>query len=186
MASHSVMRELSKVTFERNQIRDRVQELADQIVSDLQDSDHKLVVIAIMGGAVHFFSDLTRAIGPRMHLEQDFMVVKSYEGQDSTGNVKIIFDHRADIEDCDVIIVEDIVDTGLTISAILNLLKARKPHSVRVATLFDKVERRQVEDLEIDYIGFEIDDYFIVGYGMDCDEAYRHLPFAGMMKQLCD
>lgn len=181
MTNQPITNELSHITFDSDKIHTRVLEIADQIVADYQGSDKQLVVIAIMGGAVHFFSDLTRAIGPRMHLQQDFMVVKSYEGQDTTGNVKIIFDHRADIEDCDVILVEDIVDTGLTIQAILNILKARKPHSIRVASLFYKTERRQVQDLQIDYIGFSIEDYFIVGYGMDCDEEYRHLPFAGMM-----
>jgi len=182
MPRQSLTEKFSKITYTSDQIQARVRELADQIVQDYAESDRPLVFITIMSGAMSFCSDLTRAISDRMHLVQDFMVVKSYDGQNTTGNVKVLFDHRSNIKDCDVIVVEDIVDTGLTIKAILNILEARKPSSIKICTMFEKSERRLVADLELDYVGFPIEDYFIVGYGMDEDEAYRHLPFTAMLK----
>ncbi len=183
MSKPSLICDKVKVTHTEEEIKRKVAELADQIVEDCLECDQPPIFMAVMGGAVHFFSDLTRAIGARMHLVQDFMVVKSYEGQETTGNVKFLLDHRSEIKGRDVIIVEDIVDTGFTMRAIIDLLWTRQPRSIKVCTLVDKPERRQVSDLHLDYLGFSIEDYFIVGYGMDEDEAYRNLPFMGRLEQ---
>jgi hypoxanthine phosphoribosyltransferase len=139
------------------------------------------ILVCILKGAYVFLADLTRCLS--IDHEVDFMAVSSYEGgTQSTGVVKIIKDLRVNITDRDVVIVEDIVDSGLTLSYLIDMLRTRSPRSIRVCALLDKVSARR-KDVPIDYRGFEIPKEFVVGYGLDYDEKYRNLPFIGVLKQ---
>ncbi len=139
------------------------------------------ILVCILKGAYVFLADLTRCLS--IHHEVDFMAVSSYEGgTQSTGVVKIIKDLRVNITDRDVVIVEDIVDSGLTLSYLVDMLRTRSPRSIRVCALLDKAAARH-KDVPIDYRGFEIPKEFVVGYGLDYDEKYRNLPFIGVLKQ---
>jgi hypoxanthine phosphoribosyltransferase len=149
----------------------RVAELGRQITADYQGK--KLVVIVVLKGSFMFAADLVRAI--RLPLRVEFLGVQSYgSGTQTTGAVQIIQDVTQPIEADDVLVVEDIVDTGLTVSYILSLLRARNPGSLRICALLDKPSRRRVEALA-DYVGFTIDDKFVVGYGLDYAQEYRNL-----------
>lgn len=161
----------------KSELAARVQKLAEDIRRDFEDSKD-LVFIGILKGSIIFIADLLRAV----NLESskiDFMFISSY-GNDvsSSGNIKIIKDLDNSVENKDVIIVEDIVDTGLTMHAIVNLLKQRKPKSLKICSLLSKPVMRKV-NCKIDYLGFTIDDYFIVGYGIDYAQKYRSLSYIG-------
>ncbi len=160
-----------KILISEEQIRQRVKELGAQITKDYEDK--KLLLVGILNGCVYFMTDLSREIDKLLQI--DFMVVSSYGNSTSTsGVVKIIKDLNRSIEGFDVLIVEDIVDTGLTLSYIKDVLSARRPNSVKICTLVNKVGRRKV-DIDVDYVGFEIPDEFIIGYGLDYAEKYRNL-----------
>ena len=136
-----------------------------------------LVCVGLLKGSVMFMSDLIKAIN--LDLRIDFMKVSSYgSGTDSTGVVKILKDVDVDLAGKDVLIVEDIIDTGLTIVNVKDFLAKKNPNSIRVCTLLDKPSRRKVE-VKGEYVGFEIPDEFVVGYGLDLDEKYRNIPFVG-------
>lgn len=168
-----------KELFSQAQIASRVQELADQI-NQTYGKDEPLVAIGILKGSFIFMADLVRAMDRDVTL--DFMALSSYgDATETTGVVRLLKDLDVDIKDKDVIIVEDIVDTGLTLEYLRHYLEQRNPKSVRVATLLDKVSRRQVE-MEIDYVGFEIEDGFVVGYGIDYAQKYRNLPWIGIIE----
>lgn len=157
----------------------RVQELGAEISRDYADKD--LVLIGVLKGAVFFLADLMRAMD--IQSEVDFMAVASYgSSTDSSGVVRILKDLDANIEGRDVLIVEDIVDSGLTLSYLMRSLKAREPRSVEVCALLTKPERRQVE-LPIRYIGFEIPNRFVIGYGLDHAELYRNLPHIAVLDE---
>ncbi|MBT4209987.1 MAG: hypoxanthine phosphoribosyltransferase [Candidatus Komeilibacteria bacterium] len=179
---NSLKGDIVHILFTKEQIAIRVKELADQLVVDLPESDQPPIFVNIMGGAAHFFVHLTEAIGDRGQLIEDFMAVKSYDEDKSTGSAKILIDLLSDIADRDIVIVEDIIDSGITMRAILDLLSPRKPRSIRVCTLLDKAEARQVDDLQVDYVGFTVGDHFVVGYGLDSRQGYRHLPYIGVLK----
>ena len=160
-----------KILISEEQIRNRIKELGAQITKDYEDK--KLLLVGILNGCVYFMTDLSREIDKLLQI--DFMVVSSYGSSTSTsGVVKIIKDLNRSIEGFDVLIIEDIVDTGLTLSYIKEVLKARKPNCVKICTLVNKIGRRKV-DIDVDYVGFEIPDEFIIGYGMDYAEKYRNL-----------
>ncbi len=160
-----------KVLITEEQIQARIKELGQQITKDYEDK--KLLLVGILNGCVYFMTDLSREIDKLVQI--DFMVVSSYGNSTSTsGVVKIIKDLNKSIEDYDVLIVEDIVDTGLTLSYIKDVLLKRNPRSVKIVTLIDKVGRRKT-DIKVDYVGFEIPDAFIIGYGLDYAEKYRNL-----------
>ena len=160
-----------KILISEEQIRNRIKELGAQITKDYEDK--KLLLVGILNGCVYFMTDLSREIDKLLQI--DFMVVSSYGSSTSTsGVVKIIKDLNRSIEGFDVLIIEDIVDTGLTLSYIKEVLEARKPNSVKICTLVNKIGRRKV-DIDVDYVGFEIPDEFIIGYGMDYAEKYRTL-----------
>ena len=157
----------------------RVRELGEEISRDYADKD--LVLIGVLKGAVFFLADLMRAMD--IQSEVDFMAVASYgSSTDSSGVVRILKDLDANIEGRDVLIVEDIVDSGLTLSYLMRSLKAREPRSVEVCALLTKPERRQVE-LPIRYIGFEIPNRFVIGYGLDHAELYRNLPHIAVLDE---
>jgi hypoxanthine phosphoribosyltransferase len=136
-----------------------------------------ITCVSVLKGSVIFLSDLVRHIpGP---VELEFLGVASYEGTRSTGEVRITHDLRASVQDKHVLIVEDIVDTGLTLAFLREAFSVRKPASLRVAALLDKPTRRKVE-VEVDFTGFTIPDAFVVGFGLDLDERYRNLPYVGI------
>ncbi|MBP3436671.1 MAG: hypoxanthine phosphoribosyltransferase [Clostridia bacterium] len=155
--------------------------IAAQIDEDYGASEYRVLLVAILKGSVVFLGDLMRKI--KTPIEIDFMKVSSYGGgTKSTGNVNIHLDlQRADIADCEIILVEDIVDSGRTLSHLVEYLKLKGARSVRTCTLLDKPSRRDV-DFKANYVGREIPDEFVIGYGLDFDEKYRALPFVGVLK----
>jgi hypoxanthine phosphoribosyltransferase len=160
------------------QIRERIRELGAEITAEYADKNPLL--IGVLKGALFFLSDLMRAVDARLSIE--FMAISSYGSSTRTsGEVRIMKDLDVPIEGRDILVVEDIVDTGLTLSYLLANLKSRGAASVRLAALLDKYERREKE-VQIDYLGFKIPDEFVVGYGLDYAERYRNLPFIGVLK----
>jgi hypoxanthine phosphoribosyltransferase len=160
------------------QIQARVRELGAQIARDYKD--RRLVLVSVLKGSFVFTADLARAIDAQLRIE--FLGVRSYgEGTSTSGVVQITHDLTKPIEGEDILIVEDIVDTGLTIAHLLELLRTRHPASVKVCALLHKPARTKVE-VPIDYLGFTIEDRFVVGYGLDWAERYRNLPFIGVVE----
>jgi hypoxanthine phosphoribosyltransferase len=158
-------------------IQARIRELAAQIRRDQPEGD--LHVVGVLKGAFLFMADLVRAIDGRVTV--DFIAVSSYAGgTTSSGEVRMIKDVDRGLQGRHVLIVEDIVDTGLTLRYLQEILRARGPLSLRTACLLSKPSRRKV-DVRVDYVGFTIDDQFVVGYGLDYDEHYRHLPYIGVV-----
>lgn len=167
-----------EVMISENQLRERLKELGQKISSDYGE-DSNLLLVSILKGSVVFLADLMRCID--LPLSIDFMVASSYGSEtESRGNVKIIKDLDVNISDYDILIVEDILDSGYTLSKIIEILKTRNPRSLRVCALLDKPDRR-VTPVQLDYNGFVIEDKFIVGYGLDYDEKYRNLPYIGVL-----
>ena len=160
-------------------LKAKVTELGAQISRDY--AGKQLLLVSILKGGVVFMADLMRAV--TIPCAIDFMVVSSYGGSNtmSTGLVKIIKDLDSDLSGKDVLIVEDILDTGITLSHLMPMLKMRNPNSVRLCTILSKPSRRQAQ-IEPDYLGFEVPDEFVVGYGLDYDEKYRNLPYVGVLK----
>ncbi len=139
-------------------------------------------MICILKGSVFYTCELAKRITIPVTL--DFMSVSSYgSGTVSSGTIKIKKDLDDDIEGLDVIVVEDIIDSGNTLSRLIPMLKERKPASLKITTLLDKPDRREVDDVTVDYVGFEIEDKFVVGYGLDYDQSYRDLPYIGVIEQ---
>jgi hypoxanthine phosphoribosyltransferase len=157
----------------------RVRELGEEISRDYEGKD--LFLVGVLKGAVFFLSDLMRSL--EVPCEVDFMAVASYgSSTDSSGVVRILKDLDATIEGKDVLIVEDIIDSGLTLSYLLRTLRAREPRSLEVCALLTKPERREV-DLPIRYTGFEIPNKFVIGYGLDHAERYRNLPYVAVLQE---
>lgn len=170
---------VKEVLLTEEEIALRVKELGEEITRDYKGKD--LVVVGILKGAVIFMSDLCKNID--LPITIDFMAVSSYgNSTKSTGEVKINKDLDFSVEDKDVLIVEDIIDTGLTLSYLTDNLKKRGANSVKIATLLDKPDRRNIE-VKVDYLGFSIPDEFVVGYGLDYSELYRNLPFVAALKE---
>jgi len=160
----------------QSQIQERVVELGAQLAEDYAGKD--LVVIGLLNGVYQFFSDLTR--NTDLDFEISFLQVASYGGgTESTGEVKILHDLDRSIRGRHALIVEDIIDTGLTLSKVRKLLLDREPASLKICSLLDKPSRRRVE-VPADYVGFAIEDHFVVGYGLDLDGKYRNLPYVGI------
>jgi hypoxanthine phosphoribosyltransferase len=162
-----------------DQIAERVKALGAEIKRDYQDK--RLAIVVVLKGSFVFAADLIRAID-LPHLRVDFLGVRSYEGTESSGVVQITNDLSRPIEDEDVLLVEDIVDTGLTISYLLDLLQTRKPRSLKVCALLHKPSRAKIA-VPIEYLGFTIEDRFVIGYGLDFGEKYRNLPFLGVLQR---
>ncbi len=170
---------LLEVLVDEQALSKRVSELGEEVSRDYSEQD--LVLICILRGGVMFLTDLMRCLSVPHSI--DFMSVESYGAgaRDSTGTVRITMDLRTDIQGRHVLLVEDIVDTGQTLSHVMDLLETRSPASLRVCCLLDKRVRREV-DVPIDYIGFEIPNKFVFGYGLDLDERWRNLPFVGVAR----
>jgi hypoxanthine phosphoribosyltransferase len=157
-------------------IAERVHALAQEIKADHPDGVH---LVCVLKGAFIFLADLARAL--EGHVTLDFMAVSSYgSSTKSSGQVQVLKDLGYGIEGRDVVIVEDIVDTGLTLTYLQDILRARAPRNLRTACLLSKPSRRKV-DVKVEYIGFTIEDHFVVGYGLDFDERHRHLPYIGII-----
>ncbi|MDO5754619.1 MAG: hypoxanthine phosphoribosyltransferase [Tissierellia bacterium] len=164
----------------KEEIKKRNRELGQQITNDYKNKNENLLIIGILRGAVMFLTDLVKEI--EIPVQIDFMAVSSYgNSSTSSGIVRIIKDLEEEVEDKNILIVEDIIDTGLTLKYISENLKARGAKSVRIATFLDKIERRKV-DVRADYVGFNIPDEFVIGYGLDYAQDYRNLPYVAVLK----
>lgn len=173
-----MLEDIKSIMISEEEIAKRVKELGKQLTEDYRGKE--LLIVGILKGCMLFLSDLVRAI--ELPLTMDFMVVSSYgTTTKSSGVVRIIKDLERDIEGKDVLIVEDIVDTGLTLSYLVENFKSRNPKSVRICSLLDKPDRRKAQ-VDIEYVGFKIPDEFVVGYGLDYGESYRNLPFVCVLK----
>ncbi len=172
--------DLSDVLIDEKAIASRVRELGADIARDYEG--RSVILVGILKGCVPFIADLMRAIDLE-GLEVDFISVSSYgRSTKSSGVVRILKDLDCDIKGKDVIIVEDIIDSGLTLSYLKEYFEGRNPNSLRICALLDKPSRRKT-DIRGDYIGFEVEDKFIVGYGLDMNQRYRHLPFVTWVKE---
>jgi hypoxanthine phosphoribosyltransferase len=170
--------DIQEVLYSEEQIQDKIKELAEKISKDFEGRNP--LVICVLKGAFIFMADLVKRT--TIPLELDFMAVSSYgQSTKSSGVVKIIKDLDVPVEGRHVLIVEDIIDSGLTLSYLIDVLERRNAHSISVVALFDKPARRTVE-LEPDYKGYVLPDEFVVGYGLDYAEKYRNLPFVGILK----
>src|SRR2546427_4064750 len=168
--------EILEILFTEEQIRARVHNLADQIAADYKD--RRLVLVSILRGSVFFATDLARQID--LPLSMDFLSISSY-GENSEGVVRITKDLEENIAGKDVLVLEDIIDTGFTLKYLLRTLGGRNPKSLEVCTLLDRRARRIIE-VDLKYVGFEIADKFVVGYGLDYKQRYRNLPYIGVVK----
>ena len=169
--------DIKTVLVSEEELKAKVAELGAQISKDYEGKN--LVLVSILKGSVVFMADLMRAVSIPCSI--DFMVVSSYGGTVTSGLVKIIKDLDGDLSGKDVLIVEDILDTGVTLSNLVPMLKMRNPNSVKICTILDKPSRRKA-DIQPDYEGFQVPDEFVVGYGLDYDEKYRNLPYVGVLK----
>ncbi|MCY1714520.1 hypoxanthine phosphoribosyltransferase [Caproiciproducens galactitolivorans] len=170
--------DIQSVLFSEEKLAEIVQSIGKRISEDYKDKN--LLMVSVLKGSVVFMADLMRAI--TIPCSIDFMSVSSYgSGTKTSGVVKIVKDLDINLEGYDLLVVEDILDSGLTLSYILELLQSRSPKSIKVCTLFDKPDRRTV-NLKADYAGTVVPDEFIVGYGLDYAEKYRNLPFVGILK----
>lgn len=171
-------KDVQEILFTEEAVAERIRELGAEITRDYEGRD--VLVIGILKGASIFMAELVKRVDMLVKIE--FMAVSSYgTSSESSGVVRIIKDLDQSIEGRDVLIVEDIIDTGLTLVYLKNLLEGRKAASVKVAALLDKPERHKV-DIRADYLGFTVPDHFIVGYGLDYAEQYRNLPYVGVLK----
>ena len=173
------MGEKIRVMYSEEEVDKRIRELAEKISKRYEGN--KLHMICVLKGGVFFMCELAKRI--TVPVTMDFMSVSSYgSGTKSSGIVRIVKDLDQPIEGRDVLVVEDIIDSGRTLSYLMKILKERKPASLCLCTLLDKPERREVEDVNVDYTGFEVPDEFVVGYGLDYDQMYRNLPYVGVVE----
>ena len=173
--------DIEEILVSEEQINETVKRIATEIDEYYKDKNGRLLLLCILKGSVVFMGDLMKHV--TLPVEIDFMKVSSYgKSTVSSGSINIILDlHRKDLENTDILIVEDIVDSGKTLSYLVEYLKLKGAKSVRTCTLLDKPERREVE-FKADHVGLVIPDKFVVGYGLDYDEKYRALPFVGVLK----
>ncbi|MBS6721071.1 MAG: hypoxanthine phosphoribosyltransferase [Peptoniphilus harei] len=172
------MSDIKEVLISEEEIQNKVKELGKKITEDYRDKN--LFLLGILKGAVPFMADIMRRID--LDLEYDFMDVSSYQGTRSLGEVRILKDISTSIVGKDILIVEDIIDTGITLNYLTKVLKSRGANSIEIVTMLSKPSRRKV-DLPVKYNGFEIEDNFVIGYGMDYDEKYRALPYIGILDE---
>jgi len=173
-----VINDVERVLLSAEDLANRIAEIGAKITDDYAGKE--ILMIGVLRGAVIFMADLARTI--KIPVAIDFMAVSSYgAGTNSSGVVRIMKDLDENIEGKHILVVEDIIDSGLTLNYLLDNLRSRKPASIKLCTLLNKPERRKVE-VNIDYNGFDVPDYFVVGYGLDFAEKYRNLPFIGILK----
>ncbi|MBW9153386.1 hypoxanthine phosphoribosyltransferase [Clostridium estertheticum] len=170
--------DIKEVLYNEDQLRDKIRQMGEKVSKDYYGKD--LILIGILKGSVIFMSDLIKEI--TIPCKMDFMAVSSYGNSTKTsGVVRILKDLDFEIQGKDVLIVEDIIDSGVTLKYLMKCLSARKPSSLEIICLLNKPERRKV-DIEVKYVGFDVPDFFIVGFGMDYAERYRNLPYIGILK----
>lgn len=174
----SLHNEIEKVLISEAEIQTRILELGKELTEEYKDKFP--LAICVLKGAMPFMADLLKRVDT--HLEMDFMDVSSYGSSTvSSGEVKIVKDLNTSVEGRDVLIVEDIIDSGLTLSYLVDLFRYRKAKSIKIVTLLDKPSGRKA-DIKADYVGFDVPDAFVVGYGLDYIEKYRNLPYVGVLK----
>lgn len=179
MPTRDVRQDIADILISEEQLQKRIKELAEEIEADYADFENVLL-LCVLKGAYIFLSDLSRLLD--IPHEVDFMAISSYgSGTTSSGAVRIVLDLKEDISNQHVLIVEDIIDSGRTLDYMRRSLLARSPASLRICTLLNKPERREV-DVPVDYLGFDIPDEFVVGYGLDYAQKYRNLPFIAILK----
>ena len=172
-------KDIEQILFSEDQIQERVRQLGEMLTADYADKNP--IVIGILKGVVVFFSDMIKRIDTPCQI--DFMWLSSYAGSESTGNIEVRRDIATDIKGRHVLILEDILDTGNSLSFAVQHLLAKEPASLKICTLLDKPSRRKPGiTLKADYVGFEIPNAFVVGYGLDYNEYYRNLPYIGILK----
>ena len=167
-----------KVLISKEDVSNRIKELAEQINKDYEGKS--ITILCILKGSVFFTTELAKHLAPNTKLE--FIEVSSYGSGTMPGEIKMLKDTRDSIARKDVLIVEDIIDSGRTLNYLVDMLKNRKPNSLKLCTLLNKPERRKV-DMKVDYVGFEIPNKFVVGYGMDIDEDFRNLDYIGYIEE---
>ena len=179
---YNIENDVKRILITEQQIKDAVKRIAQEITDDHKDSGKELMLVCILKGSLPFTADLLKEL--RMPCILEFMKVSSYgSGTVSTGQVKVKYDLSYEtLEDYDVVVVEDIIDTGHTLSNLLVHLKGRHANSVKLCALVDKPDRRLV-DVKVDYCGYTIPDEFVIGYGLDFNEKYRNLPYIGVLKE---
>ena len=178
MFSENMQDDILRVLLNEDEIKEIVTNLGKQISRDYKGKN--LVLVSVLKGSVVFMADLMRAIDIPCSI--DFMVVSSYgSGTTSSGSVKIIKDLDLNLDGLDLLIVEDILDTGRTLASLIEILKMRNPSSVKICTFLDKLDRR-IANIDAEYIGAKVPDEFVVGYGLDYDERFRNLPYVGVVK----
>ena len=171
--------DVKEILYSAEDLALRIKEIGEQISIDYKGKD--LVLIGVLKGSVMFMADLMKAIS--IPCSMDFMAVSSYGNSTTTsGVVRILKDLDDEIEGKDVLIIEDIIDSGITLKYLMEYLKRRNPESVEIACLLNKPERRRVE-IEVRYIGFDVPDYFLIGFGLDFAQKYRNLPYIGILKE---
>ena len=173
-------KDIKEVLITHEEIEARAEELGKQITQDYKGKE--ILVVALLRGAVPFLAELIKHID--LDLQYDFMDVTSYAGTDSTGEIRILMDLNTPVRGVDILLVEDIIDTGRTLHTVRKLLLDRGAASFRIVTLLDKPSRRVV-DIQADYTGFEVPDAFVVGFGLDYNQHYRALPYIGVLKDEC-
>lgn len=160
-----------EILIDEDTLKERISQIAENINNDFRGK--KITLICILKGSLYFYADLSRKID--LETELEFIRVSSYEGENSTGQVDFLLELDNPITDKNVIVVEDIIDTGNTLSYLLEYLKKQNPKSLKLCTLLDKKERRETE-VDVDYVGFSIPNHFVIGYGLDLDQKYRNIP----------
>lgn len=171
--------DIEKILFSKDELKDITQKLGSKITEDYKGK--KLLIVGILKGSIYFLTDLSRCIDLPCHI--DFIQASSYgAGTQSSGSVKILKDIDKDLTGFDVLLVEDILDTGRTLKYIHDMLKTRNPNSIAVITLLDKPARR-IADISADYVGIDVPNEFVVGYGLDYNQNYRNLPYIGILKK---
>lgn len=177
----NMINDLKEILIKEETITKRVRKLGEQISKDYEGENRKLLVVGILKGSVIFASELIKNI--TIPCQIDFMALSSYgSSSETSGVVRILKDLDYNVEGSDIIIIEDIIDSGVTLDYLLKYFKARNVNSIEIATLLTKPARRKV-DINVKYLGFEVPDEFIVGYGLDYAEKYRNLPFIGVLKE---
>ena len=171
--------QIEKILITEEEIKEKCKELGAELTTAYASDADKLMVVGLLKGSVPFMAELMKYI--ELPLQMDFMDVSSYEGTESSGDIRIIIDLDCSVKGLDILLVEDIVDTGRTLSVVKQMLYNKGAQRVKIVSLLDKPDRRVV-DIEADYVGFTIPNEFVVGYGLDYNQKYRNLPYIGILK----
>ena len=175
-------KDCKKILFSEQQIVERCKQLGQQLSEDYKENKHNVLFVGILKGSVPFLAELIKHVS--IDIEIDFMAASSYSGTESLGDIKIVKDLDCSVVNRDILIIEDIIDTGLTIKKLKELLYHKDAHDVKVISLLNKQSRR-ICDVQADYVGFEIENEFVIGFGLDFNQKYRNLPYIGVLKEEC-